>query len=107
MAWLVDRYSLGFMREAAVVALVVGIVAPAVGVWVALRRLTYLSDAMSHGTLGGVAVAVLLGVDVVSGALGAGVLLALGIGLLRRRPVIATDAAIGISTVTLSRWVCC
>lgn len=101
MAGLLEPYALGFMREAALVALVVGVVAPAVGVWVSLRRMTYLGDAMSHGTLGGVGIAVLLGVDVVLGALGAGLLMAVGIGLLRRRPVIHGDAAIGICSVTL------
>jgi ABC-type Mn2+/Zn2+ transport system permease subunit len=101
MEALLEPYSLRFMREAALVAVVVGVVAPAVGVWVALRRLTYLGDAMSHGTLGGVGIAVLLGIDVVLGALGAGLLMAFGIGLLRRRPVIHGDAAIGISSVTL------
>jgi manganese/iron transport system permease protein len=101
MEWLLEPYSLRFMREAAAVAMVVGVVAPAVGVWVALRRLTYLGDALSHGTLGGVAVAVLLGLHVVLGALGAGLLLAVGIWLLRRRPVIGADAAVGICAVTL------
>lgn len=99
--WLLEPYSLQFMREAAAVAVVVGVVAPAVGVWVALRRLTYLGDALGHGTLGGVAVAVLLGLPVVLGALGAGLLLAAGIWLLRRRPAIGADAAIGICSVTL------
>lgn len=98
---ITQPYALGFMREAAVVAAVVGIVAPMVGVWVALRRITYLGDAMSHGTLGGVALAILVGVDVVLGALAAGLLIAVGIGLLRRRPAIAPDGAIGISSVAL------
>ncbi|MGF1645597.1 MAG: metal ABC transporter permease [Kineosporiaceae bacterium] len=99
--WLVQPYSLTFMREAAVVAVVVGVVAPMVGVWVALRRMTYLGDAMSHGTLGGVALAFLAGVDVVVGALAAGLLMAGGIWALRRQPAIAVDGAIGISSVTL------
>lgn len=99
--WLVAPYSLGFMREAAVVATVVGVVAPTVGVWVALRRLTHLGDAMSHATVGGVALGVLLGVGAVAGALGAGGLVAAGIGLLQRRRLITSDAAIGIASVTL------
>lgn len=99
--WLVEPYSLGFMREAAVVAAVVGVVAPTVGVWVALRRLTYLGDAMSHATVGGVALGVVLGVGAVAGALGAGALVAAGIGLLQRRRLITSDAAIGIASVTL------
>lgn len=45
------------MRRALLAALIVGIVAPLVGTWIVLRRLAYLGDAMSHATVGGVAVA--------------------------------------------------
>lgn len=101
MSWLTDPYRAQFMRDAALVAALVGVVAPSVGVWVIMRRLTYLGDAMSHGTLGGVALAFLVGVGVVWGALAAGLAIALLIGLLSRRATIATDSAIGVASTAL------
>ena len=46
--WFVDPYGSAFMQRAAVAALMVGVLAPAVGVWVVLRRQAYLGDAMSR-----------------------------------------------------------
>lgn len=70
--WLVDPYQTQFMRHAALTAVIVGVLSPIVGVWVVLRRLAYLGDAMSHATLAGMAGAYLLGVSVTLGALAAG-----------------------------------
>ncbi|MFM8267517.1 MAG: metal ABC transporter permease [Ilumatobacteraceae bacterium] len=74
--WLTDPFRLEFMQRALVATVVIGVVAPAVGVWVVLRRMANLGDAMAHGTLAGVALAYAAGVGVLLGALGAGVLIA-------------------------------
>lgn len=76
MQWLTDPFRLEFMQRALVATVVIGVVAPAVGVWVVLRRMANLGDAMAHGTLAGVALAYAAGVGVLLGALGAGVLIA-------------------------------
>lgn len=96
MSWFLDPFQSEFMQHAAIVAAIVGILAPAVGVWMVLRSLAYLGDAMSHATLGGVAVAVLLGWSVTVGALAAGLLMAVLIALLSTRPRLREDAIIGV-----------
>ena len=101
MRWLTDPYTSQFMRNAAAIALVVGVVAPVVGVWVVLRRLAYLGDAMSHGTLAGVALGYLTGVGVVAGALVAGLVMGFGVAWLERRPKVGQDAAIGVVETAL------
>jgi len=53
-----------------------GVSAPVVGTWVVLRRMANLGDAMSHGTLAGVAIAYSLGINVLFGAIGAGLVIA-------------------------------
>ncbi len=93
---LLDPYRSSFMQHAAVMAVVVGTLAPVVGVWVVLRRLAYLGDAMSHGTLVGVAGAYLTGVPVVLGALVSGVGLGGLVALLDRRRRVGQDSAIGV-----------
>jgi ABC-type Mn2+/Zn2+ transport system permease subunit len=94
--WLVDPYGADFMRRAAAVAVLVGVLAPAVGVWVVLRRLAYLGDAMSHGTLAGVAGAYLAGISITIGALVAGVAMGLIVGVLERQRRLGRDTTIGV-----------
>ncbi|MEY2401932.1 MAG: manganese transport system permease protein [Ilumatobacteraceae bacterium] len=76
MHWLLDPFSTGFMQRALVATLIIGVVAPVVGTWVVLRRMANLGDAMSHGTLAGVGIAYAAGVNVLIGALGAGLVIA-------------------------------
>jgi ABC-type Mn2+/Zn2+ transport system permease subunit len=97
MHWLTDPYRSEFMRNAAMIAVLVGVLAPTIGVWVVLRRLSYLGDAMSHGTLAGVAGAYLLGVSITIGAISAGVTMGLLVTLFERRRRVGQDAAIGVA----------
>ncbi|MGQ0464530.1 MAG: metal ABC transporter permease [Sporichthyaceae bacterium] len=98
---LLDPYSTQFMRRALVAAVLVGVLCPVVGVWVVLRRLAFLGDAMSHSTLSGVAVAYLLGVSIVAGALVAGVVMGLLVAVLGARRRLHDDAAIGVVETVL------
>jgi ABC-type Mn2+/Zn2+ transport system permease subunit len=94
--WLVEPYTTSFMQRALLAALLVGVAAPAVGVWIVLRRLAYLGDAMSHGLLAGVAVAFALGGSTTLGALAAAAVMALLIGVLTAHPRLREDAVIGV-----------
>lgn len=76
MHWLTDPFQSEFMQRAFLAAIIVGVVAPVVGTWVVLRRMANLGDAMSHGTLAGVGIAYALGVNVLFGAMGAGLVIA-------------------------------
>jgi manganese/iron transport system permease protein len=95
--WLTDPYQSDFMRNAAAVAVLIGVLAPTIGVWVVLRRLSYLGDAMSHATLAGVAGAYLLGISITLGALAAGVVMGVLVTQLERTRRIGQDAAIGVA----------
>lgn len=96
MGWFLDPYGSDFMRNALMTAVIVGTLCPVVGVWVVLRRLAYLGDAMSHATLSGVAVAYLIGISLVVGALVAGLVMGGLIGLLGSRRRLADDTVIGV-----------
>jgi ABC-type Mn2+/Zn2+ transport system permease subunit len=74
--WLTDPFQAEFMRRAFIAAIIIGVVAPVVGTWVVLRRMANLGDAMSHGTLAGVGIAYAAGVNVLFGAMGAGLVMA-------------------------------
>jgi ABC-type Mn2+/Zn2+ transport system permease subunit len=101
MAWLTDPYAYDFMQRALAAVLLVGALAPAVGVWIVLRRMSYLGDAMSHATLGGVALAYVAGVSITVGALAAGLLMAALITVLGVLPRLREDAIIGVAEVAL------
>ncbi|MDO8364135.1 MAG: metal ABC transporter permease [Actinomycetota bacterium] len=76
MHWLTEPFQTEFMQRAFVAAIIIGVVAPVVGTWVVLRRMANLGDAMSHGTLAGVGLAYAAGINVLFGAMGAGLLIA-------------------------------
>ena len=98
---LVEPYTLAFMQRALIAGVLSGLVAPLVGTWVVLKRLAYLGDAMGHGTIAGVAVAYLLGISIVFGALAAAILMAGLLGLLVAHPRIRSDSAIAGAEVAL------
>ena len=77
MHWLTDPFQTEFMRRALIAAIIIGIVAPVVGTWIVLRRMANLGDAMSHGTLAGVGLAYAAGFNVLIGAMGAGLVIAI------------------------------
>ncbi|WP_134698494.1 metal ABC transporter permease [Ammoniphilus sp. YIM 78166] len=49
-----------FMRNALFAGLIVGIICPAIGVFLVVRRLSLMADALSHITLSGIAAGILL-----------------------------------------------
>ena len=99
--WLWDPYRHEFMRHALVAALLVGVVAPVVGVWIVLRRIAYLGDAMSHSLLAGVAGAYLIGWSITGGALLAGLAMAGLVSVLSAHPRLREDAVIGVAETAL------
>lgn len=99
--WLTDPYASAFMQRALLAVLVVGVVAPLVGVWIVLRRLAYLGDAMSHATLAGVGAASVGGLSVTAGAIGAALVMALLMAALAAHPRLRDDAVVGVVGVAL------
>lgn len=94
--WLTAPFRFNFMQTALMAAVLVGLTCASIGVYVVLRRMAFIGDALSHTILPGVVVAYLSGWSLSIGALVAGVLTALGIGWLSRRDVIREDTAIGV-----------
>ncbi len=94
--WLVQPFSYPFMQRGLVVALMVGILCAVIGCYVVLRSMAFLGDALAHAILPGVAVAYLVGGNLLVGALAAAVVVALGIAFISRGGTIKEDTAIGI-----------
>jgi len=94
--WLTAPFQFTFMQTALLAAVLIGLTCASIGVYVVLRRMAFIGDALSHTILPGVVVAYLNGFSLSAGALLAGVCTALGIGWLSRREVIREDTAIGV-----------
>jgi ABC-type Mn2+/Zn2+ transport system permease subunit len=84
------------MQRALIASVIVGVLCSVMGTFVVLRAMAFLGDALAHAILPGVAVAYLLGADLLLGALVAAVLVAVGIGAFSRRGGLKEDTAIGI-----------
>lgn len=85
-----------FMQRGMLASVIVGVLCAVVGCYVVLRGMAFLGDAVAHAVLPGVAVAYLLKVDMLIGALIAAIFVALGIGYLSRRGQMKEDTAIGV-----------
>lgn len=96
MSWLLEPLQYDFIVRALLAAVVVGLVCSVLGVYVVLRGMAFLGDAMAHTILPGVVAAYFLGWPLAVGALIMGVLTALGIGFLTRRVALREDTAIGV-----------
>ncbi len=68
MGQFIDALGQGYMQRAILAGLVVGVVCPAIGVFLVLRRLSLIGDGLGHASFAGVAGAWLLGVYPLLGA---------------------------------------
>jgi ABC-type Mn2+/Zn2+ transport system permease subunit len=94
--WLLAPFQFGFMQSALLAAILVGVSCASIGVYVVLRRMAFIGDALSHTILPGLVFAYLNQFNLFLGAIVAGIATALGIGWLSRRDEIREDTAIGI-----------
>lgn len=94
--WLTDPFEFEFMRRALLAGVLVAVTTSVVGVWVVVRGLTFMGDALAHGVLPGIAVAFLVGFDVTVGAAGGAAVMVAGIHVVTRRTRLAEDTGIGL-----------
>jgi len=93
---LLEPFAFQFMRNALYAALLTVVAASLVGTWVVMRGLSFMGDALAHGVLPGIAVAFLLGGNLlVGGAVSAAIMIA-GVTLASARSRLGEDTAIGL-----------
>lgn len=96
MAWLLDPFGPEFMQRALLAGMLAVVASSVVGTWVVLRGLTFVGDALAHGVIPGMALAVLWGFNVTVGALITAALMVGGISLVNRRARLAEDTGVGL-----------
>jgi zinc transport system permease protein len=99
MDFLLEPLAHGFVRRALLAGVALAAAAGFLGTFVVQRGLAFLTDGLAHATFGGIALGLLLGVSLENSpwvALPFAILVALGIGYVRRRTGLGADVATGV-----------
>jgi zinc transport system permease protein len=97
MSTISDFLSYSFIQRALLASIMVGILCPFVGNFVILRRMSFFSDAISHAALAGIAVGILLGIDLSLSSIIFAIFMSLVIAFLSEKTTLSHDTAIGIA----------
>jgi ABC-type Mn2+/Zn2+ transport system permease subunit len=85
-----------FLLHALIAGMLVSVSCGVVGTFIVLRGLAFIGDALAHGVLPGIAVAILLGVPGIVGAAVSAVVMIGGISLITHKSSLSSDTAIGL-----------
>lgn len=96
MDWLVEPFEWAFQQRALVGGILAAVLTSVVGAWVVIRGMSFMGDAVAHGVIPGVAIAILAGVNPVWGALVAGIVMVWGINLVHQHTKLSSDVGIGL-----------
>ncbi|MFE3738819.1 zinc ABC transporter permease AztB [Streptomyces sp. NPDC059134] len=96
MEWLTAPFEVTFVQRALWGGILVSAICAPAGTWVVLRGMAFLGDAMSHGLLPGVALAALLGGNLMVGAMLSAAVMTAGVTALGRAPKLSQDTGIGL-----------
>lgn len=96
MDWLLEPFELAFQQRALLGGSVAALALALVGTWVVIRGMSFLGDALVHGVVPGIAVAILFDFNVIVGAIAAAGVMMLGINLVHRQTTFPEDTGIGL-----------
>jgi ABC-type Mn2+/Zn2+ transport system permease subunit len=94
--WLTDPFALDILQRTLIAGLLTALAGAVVGTWVVIRGLTFMGDALAHGVLPGIAVAVLLDINPVLGAAASALIMVVGVRLVADRSRLPEDVGIGL-----------
>jgi manganese/iron transport system permease protein len=96
MDWLADPFAQSFAQRALLGGVLAVIATSLVGTWVIIRGMAFMGDALVHGVVPGIAIAVVVGFDAAIGAALAAVVMVVGINLVHRQTAFSEDTSIGL-----------
>ena len=94
--FLTEAFEPAFMQRALLGSLVAVVATSVVGTWVVLRGLSFLGDALAHGVIPGIALAVLWGFSPIIGAFVAAIIMSGLVTAVSSRTTVREDTAIGL-----------
>ncbi|MED6328668.1 MAG: zinc ABC transporter permease AztB [Actinomycetota bacterium] len=96
MDWLIDAFEPTFMQRALIGSLIAVVATSLVGTWVVQRGLAFLGDALAHGVIPGIALAVLWSFNPLIGAFVAAIVMSGLVSMVSNRSTVREDTAIGL-----------
>ena len=96
MGFFIDAFEPAFMQRALIGSLLAIVASSRVGTWVVLRGLAFLGDALAHGVIPGIALAVLMGYNPFLGAFVAAIVMTGLVTFVSNRTVMTDDTSIGL-----------
>lgn len=96
MDWLTEPFELAFQQRALLAGVLAAVALALVGTWVVIRGMTFLGDALVHGVIPGIALAVMLDFNPLLGAAAAAFVMIAGINYVRSRTAFGDDTGIGL-----------
>ncbi len=96
LSYLTEPFQHAFMRHAFAAIVLVGVVCGIVGVFVILRGLAFMGDAIAHAVFPGVVISYVLGGNFLVGAILAATTVSLAIGFATQSGLLRNDTAIGV-----------
>jgi len=97
MATLVDPFHVSFVFRALLAGSLTAVLCACIGTWVVLRGLAFFGDAMSHG----MAVASVLGVNLMLGAAVSAVVMSFGVVMVSGASKLSRDVSIGLQFIVM------
>ena len=96
LSYLTEPFQHAFMRNAFAAIVLVGVICGIVGVFVILRGLAFMGDAIAHAVFPGVVISYVLGGNFLVGAILAATIVSLAIGVATQSGLLRNDTAIGV-----------
>ena len=96
MNFIIDAFEPAFMQRALIGGLIAVVATSLVGTWIVLRGLAFLGDALAHGVIPGVALAVLWGFSPALGAFIAAIVMSGLVSSVANNTSVREDTAIGL-----------
>lgn len=94
--WIMEPLTYAFIVRGLAAGVLAAVACAVLSAFVVWRGMAFVGDALAHAILPGIVVAFVFGFSLFFGALGAGALAVLGIGILSGRGKLKEDTAIGI-----------
>lgn len=96
LTYLTEPLQHAFMRNAFAAIVLVGVICGVVGVFVILRGLAFMGDAIAHAVFPGVVISYVVGGNFLVGAIVAAMIVSLAIGFVTQSGLLRNDTAIGV-----------
>ncbi len=93
---LIEPFSFSFMLNGLLAGLCTVVASSLVGTWVVLRGLAFMGDALAHGVLPGIAIAYIVGGNLLVGGAVSAVVMIAGVSLASARSRLGEDTSIGL-----------